>query len=49
MSEESDSSNILNDSQDRMIEDDGNDQVLVGSYGDFMQNHAKWIVIASLN
>ena len=41
MTEESDWSNILNDSQDRMIENDDNDQVLVSSYGDFIQSHAK--------
>ena len=38
VSEVSNSSDILNDSQDR-IEDDDNDQVLIDSYNDFMQSH----------
>ena len=40
VSEVSNSSDILNDSQDR-IEDDDNNQVLIDSYNDFMQSHAK--------
>ena len=40
VSEVSNSSDILNDSQDR-IEDDDNDNVLIDSYRDFMQSHAK--------
>ena len=40
VSEVSNSSDILNDSQDR-IEDDENDQAIIDCYSDFMLSHAK--------